>query len=117
MGSHTRVVHFEVILDLGSISSTKGWKQVREDIVSAVQTMQWPPGSGSFTLYEESGKGRGKGSGVTPIKLLFLSELKSWSLESKPERVRRRPERRTTKSRSHGLGPLDATKVTADGTF
>ena len=29
------------------------------EIKEAITSIQWPPGSGSFTLYDESGRGRG----------------------------------------------------------
>lgn len=45
--------------------------------------VEWPPGSGSFTLHDESGKKRGEGSGVKPIKAACMQHLKNdgWSLE------------------------------------
>ncbi|MCK5724343.1 MAG: hypothetical protein KAI84_17555, partial [Gammaproteobacteria bacterium] len=54
-------------------------------IVQAIKSVEWPPGSGSFTLYDESGKERGKGSGVKPIKEACMHKLKSfgWQLETR----------------------------------
>ena len=40
---------------------------------------EWPVGSGSFTIYPESGKRSGEGNGVKPIKdnsIRYLTSLK-----------------------------------------
>ena len=38
--------------------------------------MDWPPGSGKFLIYPESGKKRGEGNGVVPIKKNCIQLLK-----------------------------------------
>lgn len=45
--------------------------------------MVWPPGSKQFTIYPESGKKRGKGNGVKPIKDGLIKRLldKGWDKE------------------------------------
>ena len=46
--------------------------------------MVWPPRTRSFTLFEQSGKKRGEGNGVKPIKTIFMTKLErlGWSLET-----------------------------------
>ena len=45
--------------------------------------MDHPAGTGKFTLYEQSGKKRGEGNGVRPIKNSFMRYLEAagWKLE------------------------------------
>lgn len=95
-----KIVHIERLIDAGRFSQSKEWRQIKTEVAAAIEAVQWPPGSGSFTLYDEPGKERGKGSGVKPIKEACMLTLKSfgWRLET-PLNIaaRARP------------GPLDAT--------
>lgn len=79
-----KIVHTEYIISAGQFPDSKEWGLIEQDIHSAIKSIQWPLGSGSFTLYEESGKQRGKGNGVKPIKLACMERLKGlgWKLES-----------------------------------
>ena len=82
-----KIIQFAKLIDCGSFSSSTNWQKIKRDISEAIRSIQWPPGSGSFTLYDQYGKGRGEGNGVKPIKDAFLSFLKNkgWDLESKPD--------------------------------
>jgi hypothetical protein len=57
-----------------------------DDVQNAVQATDWPHGSGSFTIYPQSGKKRGEGNGVKPIKVPCINELKKrqWRIEGLP---------------------------------
>ncbi len=81
-----KIVRVERLIDAGSFSNTAAWKTIEGHILEAIKTIQWPPGAGSFTLRDESGKKRGKGSGVKPIKDACMVRLSSlgWTLETKP---------------------------------
>jgi len=50
-----------------------------------VRRCEWPVGSGSFTIYPQSGKKRGEGNGVRPIRNEFVRDLKlhGWVIEGK----------------------------------
>jgi hypothetical protein len=50
-----------------------------------VKQCEWPVGSGSFTIYPQSGKKRGEGNGVRPIRNEFVGELRrrGWVIEGK----------------------------------
>lgn len=95
-----KIVKIEILIDAGGFSSSPVWVKIKDHIIKAIQRMKWPEGSEGFTLYDEPGKKRGKGSGVTPIKQMFARNLKSlgWSLETKVDiATLKRP------------GPIDAT--------
>ena len=80
-----KIVQIETLIDAGHFFHSDEWKIIEGHIVQAIKSVEWPPGSGSFTLYDESGKERGKGSGVKPIKDACMHKLKSfgWQLETR----------------------------------
>jgi len=80
-----KIIRFELLIDAGTFSSTREWATIKEHIIKSIKAVEWPPGAGSFTLYDEPGKERGKGSGVKPIKEAFVLNLKTlgWEPETK----------------------------------
>ena len=80
-----KIVQIETLIDAGQFSRSDEWKRIEGQIFKAIRSVEWPPGSGSFTLYDEPGKKRGKGSGVKPIKNACMHKLKSfgWHLETR----------------------------------
>ncbi|MCR9252815.1 MAG: hypothetical protein NXI20_20500 [bacterium] len=60
----------------------EAWQQVE----SAVLATDWPHGSGSFTIYPESGKKSKQGNGVKPIKVPCMRFLQKfgWQVEKLP---------------------------------
>lgn len=81
----------------------KAWKEIQ----TAIQATDWPHGTGTFTIYPESGKKRGQGNGVKPIKLPCMNSLKTqgWDVEKLPD----------IGSTVLRTGDLDALKYTNDG--
>jgi hypothetical protein len=79
-----KVVRIERLIDKGGFSKTNQWVTLQQHISQAIETIQWPPGSGSFTLHDESGRARGEGNGVKPIKDACMLKLRSlgWHLET-----------------------------------
>lgn len=77
-------MHEERLIDAGGFSATEEWNIIKGHITEAIKSIQWPPSSGSFTLYDQPGKARGEGNGVKPIKDACMVHLKSlgWSLET-----------------------------------
>jgi hypothetical protein len=67
----------------GTYSLSAHWRKTRKQIHRAVRRCEWPIGSGSFTIYPQSGKKRGEGNGVKPIRNEFIAHLKSkgWAIE------------------------------------
>lgn len=78
-----KIMKIERLIDAGGFSKTKEWKTIYDHITKAIKSIEWPQGSGSFTLYPESGKNRGEGNGVKPIKEACMLHLQSlgWTLE------------------------------------
>ena len=81
--------------------SSPEWQTRYEEICTAIQTTEWPAGSGSFVLHAER-----KSNGVVPIKQSCMTGLRSagWNLET-----------RFATSASRTPGPIDATYTENDG--
>jgi hypothetical protein len=79
-----KIVDVVTIHSCGSYAASKHWKNTRKQIHAAVKKCEWPIGSGSFTIHPQSGKKRGEGSGVKPIRDRFVADLKKrgWAIES-----------------------------------
>lgn len=101
-----KIVHVETLISRGTFAESLAWSTLRAALHAAICAVDWPPGSGSFTIFPESGKKHGAGNGVVPIKASLMAQLAQtgWKLE---ERVaiaaRRQP------------GKLDAVLYTAEG--
>lgn len=78
-----KIVREETLLSCGKYASSAEWRRTRKKLHKAIREVDWPRGSGKFTIYPEPGKGRREGNGVTPIKLGLMEELKrqGWMLE------------------------------------
>jgi hypothetical protein len=78
-----KIVREETLISCGEYASSSEWKSTRATLYKAIQQVEWPTGSGKFTIYPESGKARGRGNGVTTIKVGLMLELKrqGWKLE------------------------------------
>lgn len=64
---------------------TKAKERILKDVGQAVDAVRWPEGARSFTIHPESGKKRGEGNGVKPIKNGFVKKLVAlgWRPEQK----------------------------------
>lgn len=103
-----KIVHTEFIISTGRFPQSREWENVQTHIHTAIQSIEWPPESGSFTLYDEPGKKRGQGNGVKPIKLACMKKLEDlgWKLETPVDIATvKRP------------GPMDATLQVNDRLF
>jgi hypothetical protein len=80
-----KIVRVYTLKSRGAFAASEHWKNTREQIHDAVRKCEWPEGSGSFTIFPESGKGRGEGNGVKPIRDRFVRSLKAdgWTIEGK----------------------------------
>ena len=78
-----RIVREETLISCGEYANSSEWKRTRTTLYKAIRQVEWPTGSGKFTIYPESGKARGRGNGVTTIKVGLMLELKrqGWKLE------------------------------------
>ena len=79
------------VLAAGEFPSSSLWPRATTDIESAIAAVDWPPGSGAFSLNRTPGVDR-RGrrdvhpNGVVPIKLPMLRDLRAhgWVTESLP---------------------------------
>lgn len=80
-----KIVDVVTIRSCGAYAESKHWKKTKRQIHDAVRRCEWPIGSGSFTIYPQSGKKTGEGNGVKPIKNEFVGFLKQkgWAIEGK----------------------------------
>lgn len=78
-----KIVHVETVLSCGEYAESGHWAETRAAIHTAAERCAWPPGSRGFTIYPESGKKRGMGNGVVPIKNEFIKHLRKleWTIE------------------------------------
>lgn len=82
-----KIVEYCDILSKGTFSTSKAWKKAGVDVEKAIKATDWPHGSGKFTIYPESGKKRGEGNGVVPIKIpcIHMLEKFGWEIENLPK--------------------------------
>jgi hypothetical protein len=73
-----RLVKIKQLRRSGPFADSVQAKAIETDIANGIREVCWPPGSGSFTLYD-----RENGNGVVPIKVDFIRHLKSrdWEVE------------------------------------
>jgi hypothetical protein len=78
-----RIVRTETLISAGDFPHSAQWKRISRDLRAGIAGVKWPPGSDRFTIYPESGKGRGQGNGVKPIKAEMMAILRrrGWRLE------------------------------------
>lgn len=70
-----KIVKVETLISAGSFPKSSFWTDAEKAIRSAIIGVDHPVGTGKFTIYPESGKARGEGNGVKPIKDLFVNKL------------------------------------------
>jgi hypothetical protein len=80
-----KYVKLEVLFSSDSFIKSEEWKMIHEQLQKAIESVKWPLGSDKFLLYPESGKKRGMGNGVRPIKRAFIRTLSNfgWNVEEK----------------------------------
>ena len=101
-----KIVRTETVIAAGAFAKSRQWKKIRSDLHREISAVDWPPGSGKFIIYPESGKKRGQGNGVKPIKGGLIERLKAkgW-----------KPEERLAVAVTTKPGKLDAVRDTANG--
>ena len=102
-----RIAENHDLLNPDLFTTSASLRAAWEDIEAAILGTDWPHGSGKFLIFPESGKKRGEGNGVVPIKIPCIKELarRGWKVESLPN----------LGGSVLGTGDLDALKKTADG--
>jgi len=61
-----KITHVETLLSKGKFAQSNEWAELRSQLHEAIKRVDWPPGSGKFTIYPQSGKKTGEGNGVGP---------------------------------------------------
>jgi hypothetical protein len=80
-----RFIELVFLVDKGRFSTSVVWNRILSDLRESIEAVEWPTGSGRFILFDDTGRGRGQGNGVVPIKNMFQSNLekRGWRLEKK----------------------------------
>ena len=83
-----RLINFTKLVDNGHFTETATFAHIEHDLRSAIDHVRWPPDGPDFAIYPESGKKRGEGNGVKPIKSGFQTLLvqRGWRLEQRQPR-------------------------------
>ena len=78
-----KILRVATLIACGGFVRSAEWRKAREDLHLAIRAVVWPTGSDRFTIYPQSGKKRGEGNGVKPIKegLMLQLEGLGWGLE------------------------------------
>lgn len=71
-----KIVQEVQLISCGEFARSDEWAKARKKLHQAIRKVEWPMGSGKFTIYPESGKKRGMGNGVVPIKSGLMLDLK-----------------------------------------
>ncbi len=102
-----KLLEYHDILNSDLFVRSPALQQAWHEIQQAIALTDWPHGSGSFTIYPESGKKTGQGNGVKPIKIPCIQALRDsgWLVEGLP----------SIGSSVLGTGDLDALKETSEG--
>jgi hypothetical protein len=81
-----KIVETHDIFSVGVFSKSEEWQIACKQVKDAILATDWPHGSGKFTIYPQSGKKRGEGNGVVPIKKPCIENLKKsgWLIEKLP---------------------------------
>src|SRR5437773_3067378 len=83
-----KLVRLTPLIQVGRFPTSKAWARVEGDVRAAIAAVRWPPDGRDFTIYPQSGKKRGEGNGVKPIKDGFVSKLTDlgWKMQQTKER-------------------------------
>lgn len=70
-----KISKIETIYAQTEVINSSLYIEKRQSVIDAIQQIDWPKGTGKFSIYPESGKKRGQGNGVKAIKISFLDYL------------------------------------------
>jgi len=82
-----KLVQIRYLIQAPTLADDPFWNTALRDVERAIQRVVWPKGNPSkkFIIHPQSGKKRGKGNGVVPIKEAFLVSLADdgWSTDDR----------------------------------
>lgn len=67
-----RIVHVETLISTGDFPNSPEWSKIEADMHAGIAAVDWPPGSGSFTIYPVK-----NANGVKPIKNEMIRALQA----------------------------------------
>src|SRR5438093_11498594 len=72
-----KLVQTRYLIQAPGLAADQFWREAIAEVEGAIRRVVWPQGnpSGKFIIHPESGKKRGEGNGVVPIKAAFLVSL------------------------------------------
>jgi len=72
-----KIVQTRYLIQAPGLAADKFWNEALRDVERAIRRVVWPKGNPSkeFIIHPQSGKKRGEGNGVVPIKEAFLVSL------------------------------------------
>jgi restriction endonuclease BamHI len=78
-----KIVQIVTLAQSGPFVESETWQRIQGDLLVGIKAVVWPKGSKRFTIRPQSGKKRGEGNGVTPIKEGLIKRLvrKGWDKE------------------------------------
>lgn len=81
-----KIVEIHDVFSEGDFPKSNDWITACKHVEEAILGTDWPHGSGLFTIYPQSGKKRGEGNGVAPIKKPCTARLRNlgWLTEKLP---------------------------------
>lgn len=102
------MIKTETLIARGAFAESDEWTTIYSDLQKAISRIVWPPNNDRFTIHPQSGKKRGEGNGVKPIKDAFVDALEDFGWE---------PEQRIRIGAVRAAGKIDAIKRTSRGIF
>jgi hypothetical protein len=76
-----KIDRVHTLIDVGRYRSTAA---ALRETKGAIEAIRWPTGGKDFAIFPESGKARGEGNGVVPIREAFVAALRTkeaWNIE------------------------------------
>ena len=85
-----RLAKIEYLIRTGSFARSLEWKSILSDLRTAISSVVWPPNNSRFILNPSTGRGRGEGNGVKPIKEACILTLKQlgWNIDERKNPLR-----------------------------
>jgi Restriction endonuclease BamHI len=70
-----KIVQIVSLARSGPFVESETWQKIQGDLLVGIKAVVWPKGSKRFTIHPQSGKRRGEGNGVKPIKDGLIKRL------------------------------------------
>ncbi len=78
-----RIIHRETLISNAPFNRSALWRRINREIEQSIRAVVWPPESDRFLIHPQSGKKRGEGSGVVPIKNACMASLRRFGWDTR----------------------------------